>query len=106
MEICLWRTFESTLEILYLFTPKLVWKQPQDFVFNHHLTTIINACTLLTSVIKVILSKFDDNEKRETIASIVLLTEIVKRIRIRPLEKINYRVNKLKGDRNKKETLY
>ncbi|CEP18049.1 hypothetical protein [Parasitella parasitica] len=51
LELCLWRTFDSTIDILFIFTPKLN-TQPKHAA-KDHVTTIINASTLLVSVIKL-----------------------------------------------------
>jgi hypothetical protein len=98
LEICLWRTLESTLEILFIFTPKLIWYQQTSF--HDHLTTIINASKLLSSVIKVILSKFKKDETT-VIETLILnnnLTDMIQRMKYlvtvkhQTVEKMNYRV--------------
>lgn len=95
MEICLWRTLESTLEILYIFIPKLIYKQQQQDLFHDHLVTIINASTLLSSVIRVILSKFKNEETTtETLSVVNRLIELVERMRHQSLDKKSYKVNK------------
>ncbi|KAL7327455.1 hypothetical protein PS15p_205881 [Mucor circinelloides] len=87
LEICLWRTFDSTIDILFIFTPKLSSKANDGI--NDHVTTIINASTLLSSVIKVLLSKFKRNETTvvETLVAVNRLTSTVQRMKFLLLEK-------------------
>lgn len=87
MEICLWRTFDSTIDILFIFTPKLN-SETKDST-SDHVTTIINASTLLSSVIKVILSKFKRNETTvvETLVAVNRLTNTVQRMKFLLMEK-------------------
>lgn len=93
MEICLWRTLESTLEIMYIFIPKLTLKQQQQSLFHDHLVTIINASTLLFSVIRAILSKFKNEETTtETLLVANHLLELVEKIRHQSLDKKSFKV--------------
>lgn len=96
MEICLWRTLESTLEIMYIFIPKLTLKQQQQqqqSLFHDHLVTIINASTLLSSVIRAILSKFKNEETTtETLLVANHLLELVERMRHQSLDKKSFKV--------------
>lgn len=87
MEICLWRTFDSTIDILFIFTPKLN-SETKDST-SDHVTTIINASTLLSSVIKVILSKFKRNETTvvETLVAVNRLTNTAQRMKFLLMEK-------------------
>lgn len=87
LETCLWRTFDSTIDILFIFTPKLS-SEAKDGI-NDHVTTIINASTLLSSVIKVLLSKFKRNETTvvETLVAVNRLTSTVQRMKFLLLEK-------------------
>lgn len=102
------------MEILFIFTPKLVWQGAQqqqkqqltekeeeesdNTPLNDHLITIVNASTLLSSVIRVILSKFKKNETTvmETLVAVNRLTDMIQRMKFlvkhEPFEKINYRV--------------
>lgn len=96
MEICLWRTLESTLEILFIFIPKLTLKQQQQQqhdLFHDHLVTIMNACALLYSVIKAIFSKFKNEETiLETLSIANQLLELVERMRHQPFDKKSFKV--------------
>ncbi|EPB92995.1 hypothetical protein HMPREF1544_00069 [Mucor circinelloides 1006PhL] len=76
LEICLWRTFDSTIDILFIFTPKLS-SEAKDGI-SDHVTTIINASTLLSSVIKVLLSKFKRNETTvvETLVALAIIQSL------------------------------
>lgn len=87
LEICLWRTFDSTIDILFIFTPKLSNKTKNSM--SDHVTTIVNASTLLSSVSKVILSKFKRNETTvvEALVAVNCLTNTVQRMKFLLLEK-------------------
>ncbi|GAN01562.1 hypothetical protein MAM1_0009d00995 [Mucor ambiguus] len=76
LEICLWRTFDSTIDILFIFAPKLS-SEAKD-AMKDHVTTVINATTLLSSVIKVLLSKFQRNETTvvETLVALAIIQSL------------------------------
>lgn len=98
LEICLWRTLESTLEILFIFTPKLTYDNEGESN-DEHLITIVNASKLLSSVIRVILSKFKNDETSviETLVSMNNLTNLIQKVRYlmkHQLHKINHKVRR------------
>lgn len=104
LEICLWRTLDSTLDILFIFTPKLKWHETsRTQTFHEHLITVVNASTLLSSVTKVILSKFKTEETTvlETLVAANRLTDTIQRMKFlvkhQPSEKINFKVKFTNG---------
>ncbi|KAL9553014.1 hypothetical protein PS6_004176 [Mucor atramentarius] len=59
LEICLWRTFDSTIDILFIFTPKLSSKANDGI--NDHLAIIQSLYQLVKSLLFVFLV----NEKQQ-----------------------------------------
>lgn len=83
------------MNIIFIFTPKLD-NYADNTAFYDHLVTVMNATTLLSSVIKVILSKFRSDESNvvDTTLAVNQLVDIVKKIRylVDPDPERNYKV--------------
>ncbi|KAI9469749.1 MAG: ras guanine nucleotide exchange factor domain-containing protein [Benjaminiella poitrasii] len=99
LETCLWDTLDSTLDILFIFIPKLFNNENKSSLNpleEDHITTVVNAATLTCSVIKVILSAIDNVNLVETSMTIHHFMGSLQRMKyehnLSTEQKINYKL--------------